>query len=112
MALTQEQRDATECALQAARHVGLYSGWQISPDDFRARPCKDLFDACGEPCPQDENYDTPVLTAFCERMRACLVARYPDPVIPVSYMCRKFNGQLPTWGVWCDYVAQSLGVPL
>lgn len=111
MELTRQQTDVTVCARDAAKAVGLYSGWNISLEEFRSRPCSDLIDSSGASCPIDEDFDDLVLLNFFGAVRNSLKQCYPAPVVLVSAMCASFDGNLPTWGVWCDFTASFLGDP-
>jgi hypothetical protein len=111
--LSQKQIDATDCARAATKRVGLYVGLKLTREQFRAKPCADLVDACGAKCPlKPANYNTCLIT-FRESMRQCLKDKgYSSPKLQLGYLCMVWveDGEETgwTWGDWCDYVAQSL----
>jgi hypothetical protein len=107
--LTPKQRIVTEHALSAATAVGLYAGLGLSLEEFRARRCSDLIDISEMECPIDEGFDDLVLLNFLIAMRTGLEeSGFADPIVVVSEMCTKFDGEFPTWGVWCDLIASFL----
>jgi hypothetical protein len=114
MPLSKEQRDASECTLQACGRVGLYAGLNLSVDAFRARPCHELVDACEKTCPlTPADYNTRLIT-FREAVRSSLTAKgYTTMRIMLGYLCMVEEdgdrNETPwTWGDWCDYLAQTL----
>lgn len=109
MSLTFKQRVVTESAVAAANAVGLYAGLGLSLEEFRRKECSDLIGISSLECPINEGFDDLVLLNFLIAMRTTLEeSGFVDPIVLVSEMCTEFDGELPTWGVWCDLIASFL----
>ncbi len=110
--LQQEKRDATECALAGCGSVGLYTGLDLTCEEFRAKSARDLVEACGLDCPiEGDDLTDQCLIQFREAVRTCLRDKgYEDPAPEVQFLCSvwKKTSTPWTWGDWCDWVAQSL----
>lgn len=113
MPLTQQQRDASECALQACERVGLYAGLNLTVTQFRTRNCTELVTASGTTCPLSPASYPTALLIFRESLRGCLKNRgYARPFLMLQLLCasNRDGGTITpwTWADWCDHLANRL----
>ncbi|MDH3402882.1 MAG: hypothetical protein OES32_11060 [Acidobacteriota bacterium] len=109
----QKKNDATTCARQGCKEVGLYKGLDLTPAQFRKLPCRDIVEKLGSSCPLDPAAYPDHLVKFREVVRGCLKKKgYERPVLMLQMLCSEddlFGEIVPwTWGDWCDHLAARL----
>lgn len=111
--LKKRRTDATLCAFQACKRIGLYRNRQLSAAQFRKLKCRDLVKAAKASCPLSPASYPLGLRKFRELTRACLKAKgYSRPVLMLQVLCatKVVGGRRLTftWGDWCDHLAGRL----